>query len=290
MAHTWHTESISRANLAQPSALPRAVTIPRNDGVRGSSTFRRGRLAMTSHHSSGVSDGVRRPASTPLAGILQAVSSATRWPRSSPTRSTMHSGTRVAHAVVLRDVPWIQTGCTGKAVLYRAADARPRRNATSSTRGNDCGRLLPNGESARTRLWKDRVLGLLALPALPRRHRAVAHEPRAILRDCGRLPGRGGRRRGPRLPRCLPLGRGGGPPSRASRWLVLPAVSVLLAAECGFDVSCLRNQRRRLRPAELPADCLALTSLMKACSDTHACFVWFAVTRRWIAATSRARR
>ena len=37
LAHAWHTGPLVRSKLAQPWAVPAASTVPRNDGVRGSS-------------------------------------------------------------------------------------------------------------------------------------------------------------------------------------------------------------------------------------------------------------
>ena len=59
------------------------------------------------NHSSRASDGVRYPFSTPLVGICRKFRRIGQGLRSLPTQRAVQIGTRVAHAVVLRDVPWI---------------------------------------------------------------------------------------------------------------------------------------------------------------------------------------
>ena len=96
--------------------------ITRNDGVRGSSPAsacsgrgsrckRAGSDASASdrehNHSSRASDGVRNRLSKKLVLICRRFRRIHRETRSSPRQRATQIGTRVAHAMALRDVPWI---------------------------------------------------------------------------------------------------------------------------------------------------------------------------------------
>jgi hypothetical protein len=136
LAHEWHTRPRLAPDLAQPCASrrDRSLLVMMGSGVRvpaSACSGRRSRCKRTCsgvagsrrhhNHSSRASDGLRNLLSTPLVGVCRHFRRFSLWPRLLPARRAMQIGTEMAHAVVLRDVPWIFAGLQGAAGPRRAA-------------------------------------------------------------------------------------------------------------------------------------------------------------------------